>query len=102
MSDTDDPIVHDTLEVDDDGYVTGSAYTRKFGNGYSIQLHVTSYEYERNNDTRMNHVPIVVVERDGIECEPHVRDSRSARTAIESARGAARDIANNPERYDLA
>ena len=96
MSIQDDPIVHDTLEQDDDGHVVGSVYTRE-KDGYDVTAHVTSYELGERYDADMNHVPFVVVhEPNGsVAAEPHVRDSTHAQTAIGRARIAARTAFNN-------
>lgn len=88
---TDDEILlHDSLETDDEGFVTGSAYTRQ-RDGYDVQAAVFSYEYERNGETRMNHVPnVVLTDEDGkIVAEPHARDWENPSKAMDAARSTA-------------
>jgi len=97
---SEDPIVHDTLDTDEEGFVTGSAYTRKKG-GYDVQAGVYSYEYERHGDARMNHVPnVIVVHPDGhIVAEPHANDSPHAGRAIDNAKDTVRFVFSNLDQY---
>lgn len=94
---------HDSLDVDDEGYVTGAAYTYTFGDGFDVQVGVTSYEYERGGETKMNHVPnVVVTDKDGsIVREPHAWDSEHPNRAIENGKGVAEDVFKRPGQYDL-
>lgn len=92
---------HNSLEVNEDNEVVGSAYTFTFGDGYDVQVGVLSYTYEKNGETGENHVPnVVVVDESGrIEREIHAHDSENPREAVENAKGVAEDIYNNPDRY---
>lgn len=89
------------LRINDDGMIEGSAYTRETEGGYDITVSVTSYEYERHGETRVNHVPNVVVSKPngGIAAEPHAHDSRSAVTALKNAKNAAEYAFNHIEQY---
>ena len=73
------------LEITQEGYVLGSAYTQQLSDGSDISIHVTTYEYNDNED--LNHVPIVTIVDDSgsIIAEPHTRDSTNATTAIKNA-----------------
>lgn len=92
---------YDNLEIDEKGFVTGSAYTREFLGEYDILVAVFSYEYERQGETKMNHVPhVVITERDGnIVSEPEARDSENPEVAIENAKGLAEYIFEYPEDF---
>lgn len=81
-------IVHDSLEVDDDGYVIGSCYSGTDDDGWDVIGGVTSYELDRRYDADMNHVPhIVITDSNGvIHKEPHTVDTTSAQTAIDRTR----------------
>lgn len=98
--DTDDVFRHDDLRVNDDGFVEGTAYTHD-KDGYDVVVGVTSYEYERDGETKMNHVPNVVVnDPDGsIVAEPHSHDSSSAEIAIENAKSTGKWAFRNMEQY---
>lgn len=91
----------DSLEIDDEGYVVGSACIFNFIEGYDVSASVTSYEYERNGETKMNHVPhIVVSKRNGsIVSEPHAHDSENPEKAIERAKGTAKYVAQHPDDF---
>lgn len=102
MSQTETSIwLYDNLEIDDDGYVTGSAYTRQFLGEYDVVVGVTSYEYERHGETRMNHVPhVVVTDSEGtIVREPQAYDSENPGRAISNAKGLAEFVLENPQDF---
>jgi diphthamide synthase (EF-2-diphthine--ammonia ligase) len=91
---------YSNLWVGEDGYVEGSAYTRE-KNGHDIQVVVTSYEYETRGETRMNHVPnVVVTDKTGrIVAEPHAWDDKNPKTAIKSAIGTAESVFEGLEQF---
>lgn len=93
--------LHDSLEVDDEGYVIGSAYTEEFLGGYTVDVGVFSYEYERHGESRMNHVPNVVVsDPEGrIVAEPHSWDSGNPETAIRNAKATGELVYDNPQDF---
>lgn len=99
--DNNDMIVHDGMEVDDRGFVIGSGYVRSEDCEYGVDFGVFSYEYERNGETRINHVPSVHVvdERGVILAEPHAHDSESAEKAMDNARGTAKYAFENIEDF---
>lgn len=84
------PIVHNTLEVDGDGFVDGQAFTKEKPTDehgvVTVTGSVTSYEYGKHGETKMNHVPhIVVSNREGsILAEPHANDSPNPERVIQS------------------
>jgi len=73
------------LEITQDGYVVGSAYTQQLSDGSDITISVSSYEYNDAGD--LNHVPLVriIADSGSIIAEPHTRDSKNATTAIKNA-----------------
>jgi len=89
------------LRVLGDGIVRGTAYTHQFRDGYDVRVAVTSYEYEQNGKTRMNHVPNVVVsDGDGsIIVEPHARDTSDPREAITNAKQTAERVFHYPDQF---
>jgi len=91
-------IDYNTIEVNDNGIVKGSAYIA-LENGYTVDFHVHSYEYDNGN--KINHVPMVTLsDRDGyIIAEPHCHDSNNAQTAIKRAKQSAKNVAENYEEY---
>lgn len=74
-----------SLEIDEKGYVIGSAYTQQLSDGSDIRIGVSSYEYNEAGD--LNHVPLVTIVDDSgsIIAEPHASDSTNATTAIKNA-----------------
>lgn len=78
-------IIHDSLQIDNDGYVYGSAYTKELPNGDSLTGGVTSYEYK---DGELNHVPgVTLVDESGaIKKEYSPYDTTNAETAIDRVR----------------
>jgi len=101
QSDSDIEWSDDTLEINDDGHVEGSAFVGNFIDGYDVSISVTSYDYERNGETRTNHVPhVVVTTTEGkIIVEPTAQDSRNAQKAIENARGCAEYVIKYPSEF---
>lgn len=101
MSENNDTIVYDSMEVDDRGFVIGSGYVRSEDCEYAVDFGVFSYEYERKGETRINHVPSihVVDERGVIHAEPHANDSHDPETAMENARSTAKYTFENIEDY---
>lgn len=93
--------LHDSLEINERGEVAGAAYTREFEGGYDVVVGISSYEYEIHGETKMNHVPNVVVnDPDGnIVAEPHAHDSHDPHKAIERAKNTAESVYHNPEQY---
>lgn len=91
----------DSLEIDDEGYVTGSACLFNFVEGYDVSASVSSYEYERNGETKMNHVPHIVVSENGgnIVSEPTAHDSSNPKKAIENAKNTAKYVAQHPNDF---
>lgn len=89
------------LSITDRGYVEGSAYTHTFKDGCDVSIGVFSYEYDRDGEHKINHVPnVVVTDRDGrIIAEPHANDSSEPRTAIENARDAAEYVVEHSDEY---
>lgn len=94
---------HDSLEIDEKGYVVGSAYTHTFAGKYTVSVGVSSYKLGERYKDDMNYVPNVVVsDEDGVVvAEPHSNDSSSGKKAIENAKGTAEYVFNNPEQFDL-
>ena len=90
----------DTLEVNYDGHVEGQAWTT-INDEYDVSASVTSYEYQRNGETRINHVPHVVVSshNGSIVAEPHAHDSEHAGVAIGNAKETAAYVIENPEEF---
>ena len=76
----------DSIEVDENGFVQGQAYKLGIHGQFDVTASVTSYEYERNGETKMNHVPhIVVSEKDGkIIKEPHANDSENPKKQLKT------------------
>jgi hypothetical protein len=101
VTDSDDTWAYDSLGIDDEGYVTGSAYTRDFCGGYDVTIGVSSYEYKSKDGVKMNHVPsVTIVNSDGaIVNEVHAHDSLHAEKAIENARQTAEMILDYPEQF---
>jgi len=91
----------DTLSVADNDHVEGSAFYGSFADGYDVVISVTSYDYERNGETKTNHVPHVVVSDSSgsIVSEPHTRDSHDPQTAINNAKQAGRYVVENPMKF---
>jgi len=89
-----------TLEVNHDGHVEGHAF-RAINDEYDVTASVISYEYFRNGEEHINHVPHVVVStRDGsVVAEPHAHDSRHAGVAIGNAKDMAGYVFENPEEF---
>ena len=89
---------NDTLEVQDDGYVTGSAYVVR-DDGYSVDVTVTSYEY--NDGEEMNHVPSVIVsdEHGSIVREAEVHDSSNPERAIDRAKNTGQNLFENLDNF---
>jgi len=89
---------YDSLEVQDDGHVTGSAYVVR-EDGYSVDIGVTSYEY--NDEGDLNHVPGAVVsdENGVILAEPHAHDTDNPEKAIERARNTGQNAFENLDDY---
>jgi len=102
---TDEPTDDDVWRMDtlrgEDSKAKGSAYTHEFHHGHTVAASVTSYRYSRGGETRMNHVPHVVVSGpDGsIVAEPEARDESDPVRAIENAKSLARDVYENPSNY---
>jgi len=73
------------LEITQDGYVVGSAYTQQLSDDSDIRIGVTTYEYNDAGD--LNYVPNVTIVADSgsIIAEPHASDSTNATTAIKNA-----------------
>jgi hypothetical protein len=94
QTESDDPIVYDEFRVGDKRGVPWVCHTDETHDGYSVQASVTSYEYERNGETKLNHVPNVVVtdETGRIVSEPHAHDSTNPEKAIENARETVRTV----------
>lgn len=92
---------YENFSLDDDGHVTGSAHTHEFMGGYTVAIGVFSYEYERDGEKRVNHVPNVVVQHpDGaILREPYARDSEKPWAAVRNARDTAETVYRNAEEY---
>ena len=88
----------DSLEVDEDGFVTGSAYTRQ-KDGVTVDAVVHSYEYD--DGEAMNHVPhIVVSDEDGhILAEPHSHDTSNPEEAIDRVKKTGENVYNHLENY---
>ena len=84
---------YNNLEINESDKVVGNAYTRE-KSGRHILVTVYSYEYEKNREQKMNHVPCIVVENeDGdILSEPHAHQSHNAEKAIENGLETAEDI----------
>jgi len=97
-TDQSDVIVYDDLDVDSDGFVTGSAHTRE-KDGHRVQASVTSYEYD--DGQKMNHVPLIAVtdETGSIYAHPTAPESVDPKTAIENARAAAEHAFKNLSQY---
>jgi hypothetical protein len=95
---------YSSIDIDETGRVTGYAYTYEFGDGYDVGISVSSYEFERDGRTKMNHVPIVNVTEahDGrIVKQIKAHDSLRASKAIENAVGAAKIVFKRPDQFDL-
>lgn len=92
---------HDSIEINEEGKVAGSAFTWPFEGGYDVVVSVFSYEYEQDGETHMNHVPNVVVNNpDGaIVSEPEARDSSNAEKAIENAKNLGEYVYNHPQDF---
>jgi hypothetical protein len=77
----------ETFTIGANGHVDGVVHIFDRDNHVDVSASVLSYEYERNNELRINYVPLVTVARpDGtIIDEPYARDSRTPETAIERA-----------------
>jgi len=73
------------LEITQDGYVEGYAYTQQLSDDSDISIGVTTYEYNDAGD--LNYVPNVTIVADSgsIIAEPHASDSTNATTAIKNA-----------------
>lgn len=93
MTEDQDIIEHDTLRVGEDGYATGSVFAREKA-GKMVQGTVSSYEYQSRGETKMNHVPhIIVTDTEGkILAEPTARDSENAERAIKNVKGAVKHV----------
>ena len=90
---------YSNLDIDDQGFVTGSAYTYE-KDGYDVQISVTSYEFSRHGKTETNHVPhIVVTDNGSVVLEPEARDSINPSQAITNAIGTAEMVWKNLEEY---
>ena len=92
---------YNSLEVNKDNEVVGSAYTSTFKGGYDVQVAVFSYEYEINGETKMNHVPNVTLtdESGSIVEEPYARDSENPEKAIENAINQGEYVFENPTEF---
>lgn len=101
MTENDNIWEYNNLEINEDNEVVGSAYTFTFEGGYDVQVAVFSYEYERNGETKMNHVPnVVLVDENGkIVAEPHARDSQNPERAIENGINQAEYIFEHPTEF---
>jgi hypothetical protein len=83
---------HDSISIDEDGYVHGYAFAGRVDGEHDVTVSVTSYEYDGN---KMNHVPHIVIDKadtGSIVAEPHANDSRNPNQAIENAKGAGEYI----------
>jgi len=90
---------YSNLDIDDQGFVTGSAYTYQ-KKGLDIQISVTSYEFSRHGKKETNHVPHIVVTNNGsIVSEPEARDSINPSRAITNAIRTAEMVWKNLEDY---
>ena len=91
---------HSDLILNDNGYVSGVAYTKE-QNGYSIEISVFTYEYEQNGETKMNHVPnIILSNKNGsITAEPHAHDSQNAEKAIQNAINTGEYVIENLNQF---
>lgn len=101
MTENDSVWDYDDLHVNDEGMVEGAAISKEFAGGHTLQASVTSYEYEKNGETHVNHVPHLVVqdENGSIVSEPHVHDTASAEGAIARAKGAGKSVVVHPEGF---
>jgi len=106
IEDNDHPWEYDTLSVDGNGRVSGTALTKPFRDGHSVQISVKSISVEPVHDTADNgthYIPIVtVIDDDGnIIAEPSTRDADFiiAESALEYARAVALDVAEHPDLY---
>lgn len=92
---------YNSLEINEDNEVVGSAYTFEVGDGYDIQVSVFSYTYERDGEFKMNHVPgVTIVDEEGnIEKEVDVRDSNNPEKAIENALDTGEYVYKNIDRF---
>lgn len=101
MSDNKEIWAHDSLEIDDDGYVIGSAYTDMKLNGHYMSVGVSSYEYKRRGEVKMNHVPLITVADDTgkVVAEPTSHDSSDPEKAIENAKSTGEYVFENLEEF---
>lgn len=87
----------DTLTINVNGHVEGQAVAFQPVPGYDVSVSVTSYDYERNGETKTNHVPHVTLSTiDGnIVAEPHAHDSHIPAEAIKEGKQTARYVIEN-------
>ena len=80
-------IDHDTMRVDERGYVVGECLTIA-RNGYHVRASVSSYSY---NGTNMNHVPLATLVDEGgrVIHESEQHDTRRPAVAMDRARSGA-------------
>lgn len=92
---------YDDLRVNDEGMVEGTAISREFAGGHTVQASVSSYEFEFDGETRVNHVPHIVVqdENGSIVSEPTDNDTTSPKKAIERAKGTGEYVVRNPDDF---
>lgn len=86
------------LIVKDDGFVEGMTVI-PINDEYDIVVSVNSYEYERNGEKRINHVPQVNITKDGaIVYESEMdRDTKNGNEAIKFAYQTAKYCKENYE-----
>lgn len=101
MTENDSVWDYDDLHVNDEGMVEGTAISREFAGGYTVQASVSSYEYEKGGETRKNHVPHITVqdENGSIVSEPSAWDSISPKKAIEAAKGTGEYVVEYPDDF---
>lgn len=92
--------IDNTLEVDDEGFVTGSTFA-SINDEHDVHVAISSYEYEQHGELRMNHVPnVVITEKNGrIVAEPYAHDDSDPETAIDNALCLAEHVVDHPDAY---
>lgn len=89
------------IGTDNSGHVTGQAVSEPLPGGYLVVASVTSYDYDRGDQTLTNHVPNVVIthETGAIVAEPEARDSHVALSAVNAALQAGEYAGENLDRF---
>jgi hypothetical protein len=90
-----------SLEVNDDGKVEGSAYSFKLYGEYDVVATVSSYAYEKRGESHMNHVPAIILqdESGSIIQDWNGHDSSNAEKAIDNALSFGESVYKDYEQY---